>query len=51
MPQRWTDLPADVLALLRRGSVIPAHLLALDAARRLDLRRQRRRGVRRERGR
>jgi len=41
MPQRWTDLPADVLALLRRGSVIPAHLLALDAARRLDLRRQR----------
>lgn len=41
MPQRWTDLPADVLALLRKGSVIPAHLLALDAARRLDARRQR----------
>jgi len=41
MPQRWTDLPKDVLALLRRGSVIPAHLLALNAERRLDLRRQR----------
>ena len=41
MPQRWTDLPADVLALLRRGSVVPAHLLALDADRRLDARRQR----------
>jgi hypothetical protein len=36
-----TQLPADVLALLRRGTVIPAHLLALDAARRLDTRRQR----------
>ena len=34
MPQRWNDLPDDVLALLRRGSVIPAHLLALDAGRR-----------------
>ena len=41
MPQRWTDLPADILALLRRGTVIPAHLLALDAERRLDVRRQR----------
>src|SRR5512141_1579488 len=37
----FTQLPADVLALLRRGTVIPAHLLALDAARRLDQRRQR----------
>jgi dihydrodipicolinate synthase/N-acetylneuraminate lyase len=37
----FTQLPADVLALLRRGTVIPAHLLALDAARRLDRRRQR----------
>jgi dihydrodipicolinate synthase/N-acetylneuraminate lyase len=37
----WTDLPADTLALLRRGAVIPAHLLALDARRRLDPRRQR----------
>src|SRR5512139_2225296 len=35
------QIPADVLALLRRGTVIPAHLLALDASRRLDLRRQR----------
>lgn len=34
-------LPADVLALLRRGTAIPAHLLALDAGRRLDARRQR----------
>lgn len=38
---RWTDLPADTLALLRRGTVIPAHPLALDAERRLDPRRQR----------
>ncbi len=37
----WTQLPADVLALLRRGAAIPAHPLALDAARRLDPRRQR----------
>jgi hypothetical protein len=37
----FTQLPADVLALLRRGTVIPAHLLALDASRRLDRRRQR----------
>jgi hypothetical protein len=35
------DIPADVLAVLRRGTVIPAHLLALDASRRLDARRQR----------
>ena len=35
------DIPADVLALLRRGTVIPAHLLALDANRQLDRRRQR----------
>ena len=37
----WSRLPAEVLALLRRGSVIPAHPLALDASRRLDTRRQR----------
>jgi len=37
----WTQLPAETLALLRRGTVIPAHPLALDAARRLDVRRQR----------
>ncbi|MDN5928874.1 MAG: dihydrodipicolinate synthase family protein [Hyphomicrobiales bacterium] len=34
-------MPADTLALLRGGTVIPAHLLALDAARRLDASRQR----------
>jgi len=37
----WTDIPGDSLAVLRRGSVIPAHLLALDAGRKLDARRQR----------
>ena len=37
----WTDWPAEVLAVLRRGAVIPAHLLALDAGRKLDRRRQR----------
>ena len=31
MPSHWSELPADVLALLRRGCVIPAHPLALDA--------------------
>jgi len=37
----WSDIPADSLAVLRQGSVIPAHLLALDANRMLDMRRQR----------
>ena len=37
----FTELPPDSLAVLRRGSVIPAHLLALDAERKLDARRQR----------
>lgn len=37
----WSQLPADSLAVLRRGAVIPAHLLALDANRQLDARRQR----------
>ena len=37
----WSDLPPDSLAVLRRGAVIPAHLLALDADRKLDVRRQR----------
>jgi dihydrodipicolinate synthase/N-acetylneuraminate lyase len=32
----WTDIPADVLAILRRGAVIPAHPLALDRERRFD---------------
>lgn len=38
---RWTELPAESLAVLRRGAAIPAHLLALDADRKLDVRRQR----------
>ena len=29
----WSDIPAQSLAVLRRGAVIPAHLLALDARR------------------
>jgi dihydrodipicolinate synthetase family protein len=41
MGSRWIDWPAPVLAALRRGAVIPAHPLALDANRRLDARRQR----------
>jgi hypothetical protein len=35
-----TDWPLGVLERLRRGTVIPAHLLALDSSRRLDVRRQ-----------
>src|SRR5688572_12552813 len=34
-------LPSEIAALLRRGTVIPAHPLALDARRQLDVRRQR----------
>ena len=41
MTRHWKDIPEDVLSLLRRGTVIPAHPLALDAARKLDPRRQR----------
>jgi hypothetical protein len=41
MPKHWTELPADVLAQLKRGTVIPAHPLALDAQRNLDVRHQR----------
>ena len=41
MHSHGSELPADILALLRRGTVIPAHPLALDASRRLDKRRQR----------
>jgi dihydrodipicolinate synthase/N-acetylneuraminate lyase len=37
----WTDIPAESLAVLRQGAVIPAHLLALDAERQLDTPRQR----------
>jgi Dihydrodipicolinate synthetase family len=32
----WSELPADVLAILRRGAVIPAHPLALDEKRQFD---------------
>ena len=35
------DLSADIATLIAQGAVIPAHPLALDAARRLDERRQR----------
>jgi dihydrodipicolinate synthase/N-acetylneuraminate lyase len=41
MGLRWQDWPPQVLAALRRGTVIPAHPLALDSDRKLDLRRQR----------
>jgi len=41
MQRHWSELPADILALLRRGTVIPAHPLALDRSRRLDTTRQR----------
>src|SRR5215467_3326030 len=41
MTLRWHDWPPEVLAALRRGVVIPAHPLALDADRKLDTRRQR----------
>jgi Dihydrodipicolinate synthetase family len=33
----WTDLPTDILTLLRGGSVLPAHPLALDHRRQLDV--------------
>jgi dihydrodipicolinate synthase/N-acetylneuraminate lyase len=33
---RFADIPAPALSLLRRGTVIPAHPLALDAERRFD---------------
>src|SRR5262245_43563983 len=32
----WTEIPADVLAVLRRGTVLPAHPLALDRQRGFD---------------
>jgi Dihydrodipicolinate synthetase family len=41
MPMRWQDWNPQVLAALRKGAVIPAHPLALDADRKLDPRRQR----------
>src|ERR687891_1528958 len=36
-----SQLPSEIAALLRRGTVIPAHPLALNARRKLDERRQR----------
>ena len=41
MHSHWSGLPDSILALLRRGTVIPAHPLALNAQRRLDPLRQR----------
>ena len=41
MISHWTQIPPEVLAILKAGTVIPAHPLALDASRKLDLRRQR----------
>src|SRR6266508_956585 len=41
MALRWQDWPPQVLAALRKGTVIPAHPLALTESRRLDERRQR----------
>ena len=41
MALHWNQLAPEVLAILRRGTVIPAHPLALDARRKLDERRQR----------
>ncbi|MPZ55841.1 MAG: dihydrodipicolinate synthase family protein [Rhizobiales bacterium] len=41
MSLRWTDWPPQVLTALRRGTVIPAHPLALNARRQFDQRRQR----------
>ncbi len=38
---KFSQIPAEVLGVLRAGTVIPAHPLALDANRRLDARRQR----------
>jgi dihydrodipicolinate synthase/N-acetylneuraminate lyase len=37
----WQEWPESIARTLRGGTVIPAHLLALDAERRLDTRRQR----------
>ena len=41
MTLHWSDIPADSLAVLRKGAVIPATLLALNAARQFDPVRQR----------
>lgn len=36
MARHWSDIPAPVLNLLRQGTVIPAHPLALDEQRQFD---------------
>ncbi|HEX4826911.1 MAG TPA: hypothetical protein VFV12_01685, partial [Xanthobacteraceae bacterium] len=41
MVSRWQDWNPQVVAALRKGVVIPAHPLALNADRKLDTRRQR----------
>lgn len=41
MGLHWSDLPADSLAVLRKGVAIPAHPLALRADRSFDVERQR----------
>jgi dihydrodipicolinate synthase/N-acetylneuraminate lyase len=41
MPKSRHDLPPAIADLIRAGTVIPAHPLALDAGRQLDARRQR----------
>jgi hypothetical protein len=41
MAATWQDWYPDVLATLRKGAVIPAHPLAVDAERKLDVGRQR----------
>ncbi|HZM37356.1 MAG TPA: dihydrodipicolinate synthase family protein [Burkholderiales bacterium] len=41
MISHWTQIPPEILAVLKRGTVIPAHPLALNAQRKLDARRQR----------
>jgi hypothetical protein len=41
MALRWADWPPQILESLRRGTVIPAHPLALNSDRKLDERRQR----------
>ena len=41
MSLAWDQVPAPVRAALAKGTVIPAHPLALDAGRRLDAERQR----------
>jgi hypothetical protein len=41
MGLHFSELPIDIRTLIRDGTVIPAHPLALDASRKLDERRQR----------